>query len=65
MSLIYFNELGQSDGKFKIFDEYKIDENSNSLMTEEYGSWDPNTGITVYEENIWKRRANLKGYHIR
>jgi hypothetical protein len=57
--------LGVSDGKFKIFDEYKLHEHADKLMIVEYGEWDPNEGMTVYEEDIWKRRSNLKGHQIR
>jgi hypothetical protein len=56
---------GELDGTFKIFDKYKLHEHADKLMTEKYGLWDPNEGMTVYEENIWKRRSNLKGRHFR
>ena len=57
--------FGELDGMFKIFDEYKLYEQSDKLMIAKYGEWDPNEGMTVYEEDIWKRRSNLKGHHIR
>ena len=55
----------ESEGKFNIFDQYKLHEDSDKLMIEKYGKWDPNKGMTVHEKNVWKRRSNLKGHHIR
>ena len=57
--------FGESDGKFKIFDQYKLNVHTNQIMIAKYGEWEPNEGMTVYEENIWKRRSNMKGNHIR
>ena len=62
---IFFYLIEKYDGKFKIFDEYKIDELSSMVFSEKYGEWDPIYGLTVYEENIWKRRSNLQGHHLR
>ena len=63
--ILLLYSLGNYDGRFRIFDEYKIDEYSNFITSAKYGEWDPRAGLTVYEENIWKRRSNLKGHHIR
>ena len=57
--------LANYEGKFRIFDEYKIDQNSNLVLSTQYGDWDPVYGLTVYEENIWKRRSNLQGYPLK
>ena len=57
--------LEELDGKLKIFDKYKLHEQTDKIMTEKHGEWNPNEGMTVYEENIWKRRSNLKGRLIR
>ena len=57
--------LDNYDGKFRIYDQYKIDEYSNLIMSAKYGEWDPVDGLTLYEENIWKRRSNLKGHRFR
>ena len=64
--LIQFSYIfGESDSRFKIFDKYKLNAHTDDLMIEKYGEWDPNEGITVYEQNVWKRRSNMKGHHIR
>ena len=44
--------LGESDGKFKVFDEYKLHEQADELEIAEYGEWEPNEGMTVYEKDI-------------
>ena len=64
-SIQFLYIFGESDGTFKIFDKYKLHVQTNQLMMAKYGEWEPNEGMTVYEENIWKRRSNLKGHHIR
>ena len=48
-----------------IYDIYKIDERSDVVETVKFGEWDPLLGLTIAEENIWKRRSDLKGHHLR
>ena len=48
-----------------IYDIYKIDEKSESVETIKFAEWDPLVGLRIVEENIWKRRINLKGHHLR
>ena len=61
----FFHVTENYQDKFLIFDEYKINENSNQILSAKYGEWNPADGLSMYEENIWKRRANLKGYQFR
>ena len=48
-----------------IFDIYKIDELENNVDVIEYGTWNPIQGLHVIENDIWKRRSDLKGNHLR
>ena len=32
---------------------------------EKFGDWNTATGLVVTEENIWKRRSNLKARHLK
>ena len=50
---------------YSIYDVYKIDKNSDEVEIVEFGDWNTATGLTVAEENIWKRRSNLKGHHLK
>ena len=63
-SLTFFHVTENYQDKFLIFDEYKINENSNQILSAKYGEWNPVDGLSMYEENIWKRRANLKGHQF-
>ena len=49
----------------KISDIYKFDEKMEETMKVEYGHWNSSNGLMTYEPNIWKRRANMHGYHFR
>ena len=44
---------------------YKIDEESDEVDTVKYGTWNNASGLLMIEKNIWKRRSNLKGHHLR
>ena len=57
--------IKDSEGHFTIEDVYKMNPNSDSVLTVEYGSWKRQTGISVSERIIWKRRSNFNGYNIR
>ena len=50
---------------YSIFDIYKIDEFANDVDLVEYGTWNPIQGLHVIEYDIWKRRSDLKGNHLR
>ena len=50
---------------YTLYDVYKIDEESNVVETVKFAEWDPLNGLTIAEPNIWKRRSNLKGHHLR
>ena len=50
---------------FFIYDIYKIDENSQEVETREFAEWNPLQGLKILEPNMWKRRSNMKGHHIR
>ena len=57
----------------EIYDVYKINSSSKDVEVSHYGNWrDERPGndaskesLMVKEELIWKRRGNLRGYHIR
>ena len=50
---------------YSIYDIYKIDENSQTVETRKFAVWNPFQGLSITEDNIWKRRSNLKGHHLR
>jgi len=50
---------------YTIFEIYKIDEFSEDVEVVEYGTWDPYHGVIIFEKDIWKRRSNFKGRHLR
>ena len=50
---------------YDIHDIYKIDELSDVVMSVKYGEWNRNTGLTVHQPNIWRRRANFQGFNIK
>ena len=50
---------------YSIIDIYRIDEFSEDVDIAEYGSWNPIQGLQIYESDIWKRRSNFKGNHLR
>ena len=50
---------------YAIYDIYKINENSRDVKMANYGHWNGTNGLKVIEKNIWKRRHNLMGHHIR
>ena len=50
-----------------IFDVYKIDSASKIVEVEYYGNWSDSRGTEIEVSNhiMWKRRGDMKGYHIR
>ena len=51
-----------------IFDVYKINSSSKEVEIQYYGNWsEQRYGQSLYVSNeiLWKRRGDLKGYHIR
>ena len=46
-------------------DVYKIDKDSQKLDNVEYGQWNRRDGMQVQKENIWMRRANMKGHQLK
>ena len=54
-----------ANGKLEIRDIYKVDEYAETVLMVDYGQWNPRTGLTILEENIWRRRSNLQGNNIR
>ena len=50
---------------YSIYDVYKIDKNSMEVEIVKFGDWNTATGLVVTEENIWKRRSNLKARHLK
>ena len=50
---------------YNIHDIYKIDERSNEVEVRKYAEWKSSMGLEVIEQNIWKRRSDLRGNHLR
>ena len=50
---------------YSLYDVYKIDEFSETVEVREYAKWIPYEGFSVVDDNMWKRRSDLKGYHLR
>ena len=50
---------------YTIYDIYKIDESSDVVEVVKYAEWNATNGFNVDEPNIWKRRSNLKGHHLK
>ena len=68
-----FSENGDPYQTIEIYDVYKINSSSKDVEVSNYGNWsderpgqgDSRESLLVKEELIWKRRGNLRGYHIR
>ena len=60
-----FFEYFTEKASYTIYDIYKIDENSEAVKIVKYAEWDVSNGFTIKEPNIWKRRSNLNGHHLR
>ena len=50
---------------YSLYDVYKIDEFSETVEVREYAKWIPSQGLSVVDDNMWKRRVDLKGHHLR
>ena len=50
---------------YNIYDIYKIDERSNEVEVRKFAEWKKSIGLEVIEQNIWKRRSDLRGNHLR
>ena len=50
---------------YSLYDVYKIDEFSETVEVREYAKWNPSQGLSVVDDNMWKRRSDLKGHHLR
>ena len=50
---------------YNIYDIYKIDEGSDEVEVRKYAEWKKSIGLQVIEQNIWKRRSDLRGNHLR
>ena len=61
----YVNHILSENRNYALYDIYKIDEQSNEVETVKYAEWNAVKGLTIFEDNVWKRRANLKGHHLR
>ena len=48
-----------------IHDVYKIDKDSGSVDTLEYGRWSPTKDIDVPVKSIWRRRSDFKGFELK
>jgi hypothetical protein len=49
----------------RVQDVYKVSEDSDTIMTVNYGQWGPKRNMSLLEENIWNRRSDFKGQTIR
>ena len=68
MIKLFVIENGDPYDTIDIFDVYKINSSSKDVEVQYYGNWsskisDPS--LLVSNEVMWKRRGDLKGYHIR
>ena len=63
--LFHFFSYFTEKASYTIYDIYKIDENSEVVKTVKYAGWDALNGFSIKEPNIWKRRSNLNGHHLR
>ena len=50
---------------YSLYDVYKIDEFSETVEVREYAKWNPSQGLSVVDDNMGKRRSDLKGHHLR
>ena len=50
---------------YNIYDIYKIDERSNEVEVRKYAKWTNSMDLEYIEQNIWKRRSDLRGNHFR
>ena len=55
----------EATNSFVIYDIYKIDEYSETVQIVEHGQWNLLQGLIIFEQNIWKRRSNMKGHKLR
>ena len=53
------------DGSYSIYDIYKIDESSEAVEMRKFADWNISKGLSIMERNIWKRRSDLMGHHLR
>ena len=61
----YLFVFNQAYNRVDVYDVYKIDPKTTNVEVELYGSWAAGPGLVVETENIWERRSNMKGHHIR
>lgn len=61
----YNNAYVTGNDTYFIYDIYKIDETSDMVETVKFAEWNASLGLSIVEENIWKRRSDLKGHHLR
>ena len=40
-------------------------ESDENVMDVMYGEWEDDVGVTVFQNNIWRRRTNLQGHELR
>ena len=66
------SDNGEAYQTIEIYDVYKINASSKDVELTKYGTWseeragygEPGESLLLEDEAIWKRRGNLKGYHI-
>ena len=64
----FLTEFDYSREIIHIFDVYKINKSSSVVEVKYYGNWSEEAGraeLLVSNDVMWKRRRDLKGYHIR
>jgi len=49
----------------RVQDVYKVSEDSETIMSVDYGQWVPERSMAILEEDIWNRRSDFKGQTIR
>ena len=61
----FLSFLENDDDVISVQDIYKIDKDSQKIDYVEYGRWNHRDGMQVQKENIWMRRANMKGHQLK
>ena len=57
--------IDEKNEMIRVQDVYKVSEDSATILKADYGQWQPKSSMTVFEEDIWKRRSDFQGKTIR
>ena len=65
LSMFYVSFVILEASSYSLYDVYKINEFSETVEIREYAKWIPPQGLSVVDDNMWERRSDLKGHHLR